>query len=106
MSLIELDRLEKRVIFPGYNACFVHTGNMTIAYVTIDAGAILPEHTHPHEQVVNLIEGEFELTVKGEIHRMKPGTTVSLKPNVPHAGSAITASFILDVFHPEREDFK
>ena len=106
MSLIELDKLEERVIFPGYRARFVHTGNMTIAYVTIDAGAILPEHTHPHEQVVNLIDGEFELTVKGEIHRMKPGTAVNLEPDVPHAGRAITPSFIIDVFHPEREDFK
>ncbi len=37
------------------------------SWVEIDEGATFPEHHHPHEQVVNVLEGVLELTVNGEV---------------------------------------
>ena len=40
----------------------------TQSFVTATAGSSFPEHQHPHEQVVTLLDGELELVVAGETH--------------------------------------
>ena len=53
------DRPEREV-FPGFHGRFIHSGRMTFARWRIDAGAVLPEHSHEHEQVVHMFAGELE----------------------------------------------
>ncbi len=106
MPFIDLDPIETKEIVPGYRAAFVHSDTMTLAYWTIEAGAELPEHSHPHEQVSNVLEGTFELTIAGETKRLGPGTIAVIPSNADHAGTAITDCRILDVFHPVREEYK
>lgn len=106
MKLLELEDMESRELAPGYHGRFVHTGNVTLSYVQVDAEAELTEHFHPHEQIVNIIDGEFDLMVDGEKINLKRGRIVVIPPNVPHSGKAISDCLILDVFHPVREDFK
>jgi quercetin dioxygenase-like cupin family protein len=106
MKLINLADIEEKKILPGLHVRFVHSENMTFAYWNIDAGAALPDHKHPHEQVVNIIEGDFELTVAGEPRIIKPGDVVIIPGNVSHSGKAVTNSRVIDVFYPVREDYK
>ena len=100
-----VQQVEPFEIVPGYRARIIHSQTMTLAYVDIEAGARLPEHSHVHEQVVNMLDGSFELTVGGQKLSLLPGDVVVIPSNVPHSGAAITRSRILDVFHPIREDF-
>ena len=106
MKPTQLEDIKPREIVPGYVARFVHTENMTFAYWTIEAGASLPSHQHPHEQVANLLEGEFELTLEGQTHILKPGSVLVIPSQASHSGKAVTDCRILDVFHPCREDYK
>lgn len=106
MSFINLDQQEEKELVPGYHVKFVHTNNMTFAYWRIEEGAALPNHSHHHEQVVNLIEGRFALTVDGETRELESGIVVTIPPNVPHSGKSITPCRIIDVFHPVREDYQ
>ena len=105
MPLINLDDLKELVLADGIRARVVNTGNVSVAHVRLDAGAILPEHTHHNEQVVNVLEGELELVVAGEAIVLKPGLSMVLAPMVPHSGKALTDVLVLDIFHPVREDF-
>jgi quercetin dioxygenase-like cupin family protein len=105
MKPIQITELEPREIVPGYVARFVHTENMTLAFWTVEAGASLPAHQHPHEQVANILEGEFELTVDGTPHALHPGSAFVIPPHAEHSGRAVTACRILDVFHPRRDDY-
>lgn len=93
-------------ISKGFNARMIHTDNLTLAYVDIDDGASLAEHSHVHEQVVNVLEGRFELTVNGKPHVLEAGDVFAIPSSVPHSGRALTKCRILDVFNPVREDFK
>ncbi len=106
MKPIELDLLLELQLAPGITARVVTADSMTVAHVHLQKGAILAEHKHINEQVVNVIEGELELTVNGEPHRLTPGKVMVLPGNVPHSGRAITDVRIIDVFHPVREDFR
>ena len=106
MPKIDLDTIPEQELIPGYHVRFVHSANMTLAYWRIEAGHSLPDHSHPHEQVSNLMEGEFELTVDGEPHILKPGKVFLIPGDVPHSGRAITDCRILDIFYPQREEYQ
>lgn len=106
MSFQDLKDINEREIVPGYRARFVHSDHMTLAYWDVDPGAALPEHSHPHEQIANVLEGQFELTVDGESRILEPGTVVVIPSDVLHSGRAITACKLLDAFHPCRDDYR
>jgi quercetin dioxygenase-like cupin family protein len=79
---------------------------MSFSWVDIDAGAVFAEHHHPHEQVVNVLDGELELVVDGSTHRLVPGQVFVIPPNAKHRGRAITRCRVLDVFAPVREEYR
>ena len=106
MPFLNLNSVRESEPVPGYRGRFVHCGSMTIAYWSIKSDSTMPEHAHPHEQIVNLIEGEFELTLGDETRIMRPGDIAAIPPNLPHGGKSISDCLIIDVFHPVREDFK
>lgn len=106
MPFIDLSQTPEKEPVDGFKVRFVHTDNMTFAYWTIKAGAALPAHHHPHEQVANVLEGQFELTIDGEAKTMKPGDVAVIPPDAPHSGRAITNCRIIDVFYPVREDYR
>jgi quercetin dioxygenase-like cupin family protein len=106
MSFINIETLQEREIIPGFNGRFLHTANLTLAYWDIKAGSTLPEHHHIHEMIVNLIDGEFEMTIGGKTQTLKPGIPAAIPGNVPHSGKALTDCRIIDVFYPIREDYQ
>jgi len=106
MPQIDLSSIKPIEMIKGYHASFIHTAQMTLNFLDIEAGAVVPEHSHPHEQVSIVTEGEFELTVDGEPMRIGPGKVVVIPSNVRHSGLAITDCKLLDVFTPVREDYR
>jgi quercetin dioxygenase-like cupin family protein len=106
VSYINLETVEEKELILGFHGRFVHSDKMTFAYWRIEGGASAPVHDHPHEQLVNVLEGEFELTVEGETHILSPGKVFVLPSHVPHSGKALTPCRLLDVFHPVREDLR
>jgi len=56
--------------------------------------------------VVNMIEGEFELTIAGETRRLGPASVAIIPSNAPHSGRAVTDCRIIDAFYPIREDYQ
>ncbi len=67
MPYLKLKDIESKEIVKGYRAGFFHSGNMTIAYREVEAGAELPMHSHPHEQVSTIVEGNFKFNFDGNI---------------------------------------
>ncbi len=101
-----LSQLPEHELFPGFRGRFVHTERTTHAYWTITAGSALPEHDHPHEQVVHMLEGELELTVAGATQVLRAGDVLAIPGGARHSGRALTEVRVLDVFAPVREDYR
>ena len=106
MEQYKLDQLPSKELIPGYHVKFVHSENMTFAWWNIEAGHSLPSHNHRHEQVLNLLEGRFEVTIKGKPQILEAGAVVVIPSNIDHSGKAITDCRILDVFYPVRDDYR
>ena len=106
MGFINLKDLEQKEIVKGYKVKFVHSVTMTTAYWTVEAGSVLPEHSHMNEQVSTVTKGKFEFNLDGEIKILEPGDVVVIPSNVPHSGKAVTDCLIIDIFHPVREDYR
>ena len=84
MGFVKIKDLPELEMAKGIKAHAVTTDTISVIHVILDDGAVLPEHSHYHEQV---------------------GNVMVLEPNVIHSGRALTACKVIDIFHPLREDF-
>ncbi|GAB1482088.1 cupin domain-containing protein [Treponema sp.] len=80
-------------------------GTMMISEMTFEKGGVGAMHSHPHEQVMYVLEGEADFTIGDETRRVKAGDSAYLAPNLVHGVVAVTKFRALDVFTPQREDF-
>ena len=64
------------------------TGNVTL--FAFDEGQGLSEHTAPFDALVQVLEGEAEIIVFGQSHRLRCGEMILLPAGQPHALKAIT----------------
>lgn len=103
---MKIDDIEERELIPGTRVRFIHSDRMTIAHWYFEPGIDLPEHSHPHEQICNVMEGEFELTVDSVPEVMTAGHCRVIPPDVVHSGRSITECRIIDVFSPVRDDYR
>ncbi len=106
MPFIDLENIEEKEIVQGYNARFIHSENMTIAHWNIKKGCTLPEHSHIHEQLSCVTQGDFELCIDGEKKVLNSNNVAVIPANAVHSGIAITDCVIIDIFYPIREDYK
>lgn len=104
-DIVDWTDIEPREVIPGFHGRFAHSARMTSARWEVEAGALLPEHEHEHEQVLNVLEGRFEVTVGGVTSVLDAPALAVVPSGVRHSGRALTFCRIIDVFAPVREDY-
>jgi quercetin dioxygenase-like cupin family protein len=64
-------------------------------------------HSHPHEQLVYIVQGEGNFVLGDETLAMKAGDLLVVPPNVPHTfkNTGSQACLNLDIFSPIRDDY-
>ena len=73
MRPLKLNDAPELEISEGIRGRVVTAEKVTVFHATLEAGSPLPEHSHFHEQVLNLLEGELELVADGKRFHMKGG---------------------------------
>jgi quercetin dioxygenase-like cupin family protein len=59
-------------------------GRYCLIDMLVPPGGGPPPHRHDFEEMFTVLDGEIELTFRGEAHRAKAGTTVNIPANAPH----------------------
>ena len=77
-----------------------------LSFVQFEPYAVVEMHSHPHEQMGLLLEGELTFTIGDEEHIVKPGQMWRIPGDVPHKAVAVGGpAIVMDVFSPVREDY-
>ena len=97
----------RREIAPGVSIRTMWGEKVMMSLVETAPGAVVPNHSHPHEQAGLMLQGEFDLTIGGETRRMRPGDAYVIPGGVEHSvlGSDGWA-LALDIFSPPREEYQ
>ena len=74
--------------------------------VTLEKGAVVPMHTHPHEQTGYLVSGRFLFEIGDEKREIGPGDCWLVPSGVPHQVTALEPSVCVDIFSPPREEYR
>ncbi len=69
MTYIDTSKLPAVERLPGWRGRYFNSPSMTFAHYEFDAGASIHEHSHPQEEVYEVIEGELEITIDGVTQR-------------------------------------
>jgi quercetin dioxygenase-like cupin family protein len=95
-----------RQLLEGVHLKTIAHGERTLmGRFTLDRGAVIPVHAHPHEQTGTLISGRLQFTVAGESIEAQAGDSWCIAGGVEHGVTAHEDSVVLEVFSPVREDY-
>jgi quercetin dioxygenase-like cupin family protein len=62
----------------------------TVTLFAFEAGQELSEHTAPYDALVQVLEGEAEVSIASQPYHLKAGDAIIMPANDPHAVKALT----------------
>ena len=100
------DEMSQHTIFPGVTVRTCAGERMMMSLAELEPNAVVEDHSHPHEQVGLVLEGQAKFIIGGEEKTLKPGDMFRIPGNVVHKVIALDQPFkALDIFNPIREDY-
>jgi quercetin dioxygenase-like cupin family protein len=93
-------------VLPGIKIkTLVHGDKTLLTEFRMDAGAVLPKHSHIHEQTGYLTEGKIRLTIGKEVFDVDKGDSWCIPGNMEHSAEILHKSVAIEVFSPVREEY-
>lgn len=83
----------------------IHAANVTLARLSLAAGAAVPQHQHENEQITMVTKGKLRFHIAGQVLEVSAGEMLEIAPHEPHGVKALEDSEALDLFAPRREDW-
>ena len=68
-------------------------------------GAVLPRHSHPHEQTGYLVSGRIRVFIGMEEYEALSGDSWCIPGGVEHGAEILEDSIAIEVFSPIRDDY-
>ncbi|MFN0073442.1 MAG: cupin domain-containing protein [Chloroflexota bacterium] len=94
-------------MLPGVRRQMLAEGEQAmVVRVWIDREAVVPLHTHPHEQVGHLESGRARFQIQDEERELNPGDGYEIPGGVPHGVVALDDCVFVDVFSPPRDEYR
>ncbi|MBN2471719.1 MAG: cupin domain-containing protein [Anaerolineae bacterium] len=92
----------------GGTRYLAHTDGLMVVVWEFEGPAEAPDpaHSHPHEQVTYVAEGELLFFIEEEPHHLKPGDMIAVPGGVSHTIQVLTSHVrLVDAFTPVRAEF-
>jgi quercetin dioxygenase-like cupin family protein len=93
----------------GFSRRIVHLDNLMVVVCDFTNGPMRepdPPHSHSHEQITYVVQGELFLFLGEEKHHLSQGDIFLVPSDLPHCIQTISPNVrLLDCFSPIRKDF-
>lgn len=97
---------EFREVLPGIKLKTLVYGEKTLfTEFRMDAGAVLPNHSHVHEQTGYLTKGKIQLTIGKQVFVVEKGDCWCIPGNMEHSAKILKTSIAVEVFSPVRKEY-
>jgi len=90
MSFIDTRKLKVIERKPGWHGRYFDSPSMTFAHYEFEKGATIHEHSHPEEEVWQVIEGSLEITIGAVTKTVGRGLVGIVPPNACHRVVALS----------------
>ena len=105
--ILRLDALNHFALADGVRARALFGEQTMLNLVELDPGAVVPEHSHPHEQMGIVLSGEIVMIFDCVEPHCYANDSMNIPAGVVHGAYAgPEGAVVLDVFAPIREDFR
>jgi quercetin dioxygenase-like cupin family protein len=105
MPVYDWNQLPEEQLNPRVTRKAIHMKGLTIARLHMQKDAVVPEHSHVHEQVATVEKGALQFSIEGRDLILKAGESLAIPSGVPHGVVAVEDTVVVDVFSPCREDW-
>lgn len=103
------DRIIHEKISAGYERTIAHLEKLMVVVCDFTDGPMKhpePPHSHPHEQITYVAEGELFFHKGEKVYRLAKGDLITITPGVSHCIQTISTHVrLIDSFQPVRKDF-
>jgi quercetin dioxygenase-like cupin family protein len=102
----KLNEIPEERVTDLFSRRFFTGDKLTMAFLTLRKGCIVPRHQHDSEQFSYCISGSLHFKIGDEELILKAGELVEIPSNVPHEAVAHEDFTGIDVFSPIRIDWR
>jgi quercetin dioxygenase-like cupin family protein len=106
MPFVDTSTLKVIERLPGWFGRYFRSPSMTFAHYDFKRGSAIPEHSHPQEEVYEVIEGELEVTIDGLAQIARVGLVAIIPSNVRHSVKALSNGRVIIIDYPVRPEFE
>ena len=105
MTHFDWNQLTPEQVNPQITRKAIHSSSMTIARLELQKDAVVPAHSHHHEQITMVERGALQFAINGGEQVVRAGESLVIPPHMPHGVVALEDTVVVDIFSPSREDW-
>ena len=108
MKTITIQNVSRMSPAPGIEIIILgNTEKSMLVYITAQPGAVVPSHSHPHDQIGTCVQGGGELLSGGKKHKTLPSTAWTIPGDEVHEwkNTSDGVTILIECFAPPREDY-
>ncbi len=107
MTFFNVRELPGTEMLPGITRRAVYLDHVMLTFLDFAPGSIVPEHSHPHEQITYVVQGAMEFHLGEKTRVLRAGDGVCVPSGTLHKAVILDEPTVaLDAWHPVREEYK
>jgi len=105
MKHYKLEEIPEEKVTDLFSRRFFTGRQITLAFLNMKKGCVVPEHHHDSEQFSHIVTGSMQFVIGGKEVLVRAGEVVEIPSNVPHSAVVLEDTVGIDVFSPIRKDW-
>jgi len=99
-----VNELPQDFLRPGTERRSLRLGEVLFMFISFDRPTISPPHQHEWDSIIYVDQGEFDVRVGDQHHRLVPGEGTVVPAGVEHTLTTDPGSRLIEIWYPVKED--